>query len=609
MYKLFEKYCSGNEAVLSIGTKVIVKLECFQQQKNLVDPRFLLNMLRSYILMPDQLYAHELQHQMLRYFREQNPEKRTTLRPEVISSIVDGQNESGDYNNLTKEEQNFANLWEHLDKFRNRFNLSHSNNYHFNFSELRRFKLQQFLFDSDLEQISHTLQSAKKLEILDLAHNKLGTVEKLFELFKSLKKLRVLDLSDNIISFDQFSKGFKFLSGLHTLNLSRNIAPRKKVTNTQNKDSFGFHLKELKKLRNLNLSNVLYGGIDGLVSGLRYLENLRTLSLSSCMIRPNPELRDLAGYLSTAKNLSVLDLSYNFIDFLPTEVAIALNHVREVNLSYNSLSSPLAELELFGCFNSIPRLRKLDLSYNFLCGDDSEFQAFLQSLLRLPELQEVDLSHNNLFLSDEIWNWTNNFKLNIHVVPFSELECSHYRQELRQLNMSQNFLGYDSEFQKFKSKLYILTIKDFEEDNIPHNTLFLEGDTEVETLKINVLSLLHLHIKSINIDGTGTTRISNPATQKYVACICRTAGYELNYEETCLKLFNRYQHNSHTIISDEELITIRTHIAFGHFFGIANILNEEQSFAINQQKDNEHMNTVSRISTNFKLHKLTKTDN
>ena len=542
LQEVFKSYCNRTQT----GTKhnistVILELEYFQAQHKVVDPRLVFNMLNSVIL-PDTLYAQYFQQQMIQFLTQSDhlwKKKSMKIRPEIIFEIISKTEATP--RDLNEEEVSFLQLWYHVEKYSSRiFNPGNS----INFSELRKFKLQQLLTDSDLEGICQALSSAKKLEILDLSHNHLFRPKALVKLFSSLQQLQVLLLSDNDIQLNFIAKGFKFLKGLSKLDLSGNIFNEPNLPTKSKEKAFGLQLENLKELKSLDLSRIRYNTIQHLALGLKYLRNLRRLNLSSCLVDDLSGLEQLVPHLSSLKNLKSLDLSHNVIEYLSPEVTQALNQIRELNISHNMLNLPLSEIELFRwSFRS--KLRRLNLSHNFLCGGSTEFQQFMYKLTGLLELREVDVSHNTLFLGN-----------NVTVVL----------------------------------------------DNKVTTYIFGDGSTWNKTLNISINMLSHdsrsyLHTKSVLINSG--IRITGKAFQIYADCICDSAGFEVNYRMKCSKLFNVLQHGNSQSSSDRELNAIHNQVGFSYLTGRSRSESEIDSLVLDRAKRAERLSALTEMLKTF----------
>ena len=392
------KYC--NTAQLDVTDTFVLEMEYFEAQENF-DPQLVFSMLFSAVS-PEALLAQTLRLQIIEdatleliqsIALKQSPQVRSQIVQKTLNSEVLSIHNYSEFNPLTEKEKRFLMLWKYLDKY-SRFIKGST----LNLTALRRFKLQQMLFDEDFKSISNSLMSASKLEVLDLSHNKLYTPKDLPKLLQSLRNLKVLDLSENGIPFDYFAQVIQFLSGLHVLDFSGNVLG---LLETEGFDS---SLKYLKELRVLDLSRIKYSTLHyRIIFDLQHLSKLQLLNLSYCAINES-ELEELATSLKLSENLLILDISHNVFAYLPDKAVTVLSKIRDVNLSSNALSVSLSELGLFRC-SSKCKLKNLNLSNNFLCAEERELRKFLKKFKGLSELQEVDLTNNSLImLSDAFWN-------------------------------------------------------------------------------------------------------------------------------------------------------------------------------------------------------------
>ena len=244
------------------------------------------------------------------------------------------------------------------------------------------------------------MKSATKLEVLDLSSNLLYEPTILLDLLKSLPHLKVLDLSDNNLKVNWLAKSFKSLNNLRKLNVSGNVFNDEGNKPIQKNETFGSQLRHLKKLEVLDLSRIMYWSIVKFSHGLRNLKNLKQLNLSHCVINDS-KIEELVKSIFLLDNLELLDMSHNLIEEFPFQLIKALNLIKEVNLSHNLLNLPISRLGIFWPVSVKTKLRRLNLSNNFLCGDDLEFQLF-QKKFRFVNLQEIDLSGNNFYFYNEI---------------------------------------------------------------------------------------------------------------------------------------------------------------------------------------------------------------
>ena len=467
--EMFKNYCTPTQMGAMNTSTVILELQYFKPKKDVVDPQIVFNMLQSAIL-SDTLLAFHLKAQMMSYLftkKRNSGLRKNKILEKIYVNTKYNDNNSDD---LSKEEFTFIQLWNHFQKYETRYRIYSRGQYDLDFSELRELKIQQLLHDIDLEDVCHALGSATKLEVLDLSSNQLFQPNALIELFNSLSHLRVLDLSDNNINLNFIAKGFKFLKGLNELSMSGNIIGNNVHNLHSWKESFGSNLMNLKELKSLDLSRIMYGSIPNLVRGLKYLKNLEQLNLSSCMVT-DQNMEELMTF-SMLKKVEVLDLSHNAIESFSRQLTLVLNQIKEVNLSHNLLNLPISKLGVFQypCFQRRPKLRKINLSHNFLCCDDLEFKLFMNNFLDLPILQEVDLSDNTLFFGKNTFsNASGDLTLKSKTIKLCSLSDSEtliktvklknffWRTDIATMAYAAcvcNFAGFEENYQEKCSKVY-----------------------------------------------------------------------------------------------------------------------------------------------------------
>ena len=171
----------------------------------------------------------------------------------------------------------------------------------------------------------------------------------------------------------------------------------------------GFKTKDVK-----SFDGVVFDNDTGVVTKLDLLG-----ACLSCTLRANSSLFRF-------HHLRYLDLSYNYFDsfsFLP-ELS-KLTNLEVLDLSYMGLAG-----EISSSFSSLNRLTHLTLSGNELIGSfsplfnlsrlsflslfDNHFSGNIHcSLLTMPFLSSLDLSHNHLTDSLEIMNCSSSSKLQL----------------------------------------------------------------------------------------------------------------------------------------------------------------------------------------------------
>ncbi|KAM4558856.1 toll-like receptor 8 [Odontesthes bonariensis] len=199
--------------------------------------------------------------------------------------------------------------------------------------------------------------------------------------FSVLPNLTYLDLSFNKIDL-AYDNAFKELQNLQVLDLSHNAHYFKAYGITHNLD----FIKNLPVLRVLNMS---YNSISTLTTKQMQSNSLAELQFTHNVLGTLWKERDgsYERLFTNLTNLTVLDISYNYISKIPQSVFAYLPHnLTKLRISHNSLTDFSWEALQF--FN---QLQILDLSFNslsHLAGINSNMTHTLAFL---------DLSHNNIF--------------------------------------------------------------------------------------------------------------------------------------------------------------------------------------------------------------------
>ncbi|KAJ6637773.1 Protein flightless-1 [Pseudolycoriella hygida] len=270
--------------------------------------------------------------------------------------------------------------------------------------------------------------------------------------------VRGVDFTKNDFSNGKFPKALRLMTGVQWLRLDKtrlNEIPEEmgklhklehlSVKNNQLEKLFG-ELTELSCLRSLNLRhNVIKS--SGIPPELFHLDELTTLDLSHNKLKEVPE------GLDRAKNVLVLNLSYNQIEIIPTTLFIHLTDLLYLDLSHNKLETlppqtrRLANLQTLNLSDNpleLFQLRQLPSLQSLEVLNMSNTQRTLQNFptfsANLSNLAELDLSRNSLQkLPQCLFNMTNLQRLNLSDNEISELsnevECW---QKLETLNLSRN---------------------------------------------------------------------------------------------------------------------------------------------------------------------------
>ncbi|XP_037826410.1 protein artichoke [Lucilia sericata] len=243
-------------------------------------------------------------------------------------------------------------------------------------------------FISNLPQLSSKTLNLPNLRMLDLSLNRLEHLPKYA--FQGTVQLRVLSLANNRLrTLDDTA--FIGAYRLELLHLQEN-----QLMNIDERC-----LLPLSELRNLNLhANKLSLITDNLFSNNSKLEqldlshnNIRSIAPAAFESQKSLEYLDLSGNslndmsisLANLINLKDIDLSYNQISHIHSEVVSAWRQVIEIRLSNNLIT----ELK-HGSFRNLLKLQYLDLSSNEISVVEPG------ALKNLPDLQEFVLADNKL---------------------------------------------------------------------------------------------------------------------------------------------------------------------------------------------------------------------
>ncbi|XP_039116733.1 receptor-like protein EIX1 [Dioscorea cayenensis subsp. rotundata] len=181
-------------------------------------------------------------------------------------------------------------------------------------------------------EISASLIHLQHLKHLDLSHNFIG--EPMPSFISQFKELRYLNLSGCFFA-GQIPASFGNLSSLHTLDLSYN---------------FGVHADDpahqwLSHLTSLQHFDMSYSAISNssttLFLALNKLPSIKEIHLTDCGFQSIPVSFSQLNFSS----LTVLDLSYNFINFSGISWMFNLKNLHYLNLGHNrpepdTLSAP-----------------------------------------------------------------------------------------------------------------------------------------------------------------------------------------------------------------------------------------------------------------------------
>ncbi|ONI03773.1 hypothetical protein PRUPE_6G281200 [Prunus persica] len=220
---------------------------------------------------------------------------------------------------------------------------------------------------------SSSLFDLQHLQILNLANNKLGSVDhSIPSAIGKLTDLRYLNLSKTDYS-GQIPIEISRLKKLVVLDIS-NIYNSLKIPNLR----MLFH--NLTELTELYLDDV-----DISAQGAQWCEaissslpNLRVLSMSGTNLSG-----PIDQSLAKIQSLSVIRLDFNYISGPIPAFFANFSNLTVLSLDFNSISAPIP-----GFFANYSKLSSLSLKYCQLQG------SFPKEIFQVPTLQNIDLSHN-----------------------------------------------------------------------------------------------------------------------------------------------------------------------------------------------------------------------
>ncbi|KAI8795672.1 leucine-rich repeat and fibronectin type-III domain-containing protein 5 [Biomphalaria glabrata] len=174
------------------------------------------------------------------------------------------------------------------------------------------------------------------------------------------------------------------------------------ICNVESLSQWNSLCQEISKIPRQTYSHVklkLQGNFSQLNVKFSCMSIIHTLDLSHTFLIPRPEM------FASMNSLSVLNLSFNTIQNLPSNLFSSLASLSSVDLSHNAIQ----ELDE-NIFNDTHLLTALDLSYNNL-----KAISYL-TLSSLKHLQEINLQNNSIqeFSSVHISSCRNLKKLNLH---------------------------------------------------------------------------------------------------------------------------------------------------------------------------------------------------
>ncbi len=333
------------------------------------------------------------------------------------------------------------------------------------------------LEDEDIFALIRSLKNIKSFQELDLSRTKFK--ENSFNCFASIlikcKELVTLSLTDNCLTKQELNWlicALESMNNLKNLNLSQ-----KKLKETQ-----ACHilqkLEESKCIVSLNLSQNAIQGHE-IITEICKLESLDELDLSHNHITFHQLPSFGEGNDSLKINAKTISLSSNHMT--PNDICQFPFFIRsdllKLNLDFNHVGNSIWSL----CSLRIKQLKVLSLANTDICGPAVEGLAIF--LFSVNELEELDLSSNNLVLED----------LQHLQAPLSNLT------RLRKLNLSNNPDGITVALQEVLPSLKLL-------EDLKLSSIHLNGDDSkefFESLKLlKILKYLDLSMNTFGANGT-----------------------------------------------------------------------------------------------------------
>lgn len=246
--------------------------------------------------------------------------------------------------------------------------------------------------------------------------------------------LEVLDLDSARITIDE---GLRFLDGLYKLKVL----------------DLGYN-----RLRDRyeEFPSEIFAGLN--------LSSLTTLTLQALQITKIDD-----GAFSGLENLEQLDLSYNFISDIPSELR-KLKNLKGLKLYFNELTSIKNNT-----FSGLTKLKKLLIGVNEITADSIELGAFNDLN---NSIEEINLYQNPLYKvpSDVLRNLKNLKKLSLVKTNLENIENGSFVGEykLEELRLDYNpGLNFDDEgmFNGIEDSLQVLFIRRLNLEKLPQHVL------------------------------------------------------------------------------------------------------------------------------------------
>ncbi|XP_046989092.1 toll-like receptor 2 type-2 [Schistocerca americana] len=259
------------------------------------------------------------------------------------------------------------------------------------------------------------MSEQQKMEELKLVGSELSTDEAEKIIF-STQNLLSLSLENN--SLTAIPQGVKRIQNLVTLDLSHNAI------------NFSYYTTVLSSMSNLKWLNLAANPIGDLSAFIGHLSSevqLHFLNVSDCSLF-ELEPTDNKSPLRHQKELQFLDLSYNGLYTLPSDIFVEMSHLETVQLSHNNLNKHLRLHLPYG-------IRVLDLSYNNFDSPEGIVETGSAEFVVLKGNDIYPWNNSNIFLLNNNPNsvWLSRLDISdckINVVTEEMQKSFEYLQEL-----------------------------------------------------------------------------------------------------------------------------------------------------------------------------------
>ena len=360
--------------------------------------------------------------------------------------------------------------------------------------------------DEVADDIATVLSQNTELEELDISCNNLQAegIIKIFKYVKCTSNLTIVNIANNMVTdeaVEYIADGLSCNIKLKELNLSH------------------ISIKSATAFKNLNFVNLKIFNFSGndidrqsaneLSSFLSHCIGLQVLNLSYTNLQGVSDIRVLQGLHPF--NLRKFDISGNGITKHASDSIAAFLHnsceLEELNLSYNSLQELGIKKVLNGNF---PNLRSLNISNNHITSD---LKCIADILIDATNLLVLDLSYNTLnanYINRTKASFTKLIKLNVSNSVIGDeasakalADLLSHTSNLQELDVSHNDL-HDKGVEKIFKGLKISTLRKL---NISHNKItdqaanyiacFLSRNTNLKELNLNHNNLLSAGVRLI----------------------------------------------------------------------------------------------------------------